>query len=289
MRILSWKPTFRIFWNCCKSAPNGYSRNIFCLLRFYVPAIFYCWNLLTSEGEFQHLTLNIEALLDHWLSTNFLLSELPGIRFGANSPVFANSFEFTDKTLTDTISRSNDGVDIKSWIQDAYLVLETHFQNCLNLLWVCSKWLLEKYFLSFTVLCPSNLLLLNVSGLWRWVPASNFEYRGLSWRLSEHQLFFVREAWYQVCCKLTCFFSIHSNSLSASHWHYITFKRRGRNTKLKSVCVPCPGNLLSELFEFVVNLLQMATREIIFVFYGSMSKQFSMAEIFWPLKVSSSI
>ena len=61
LRTLSWKPTFRIVWICCKSAPYGYSRNIFCLLRFHVQAIFCCWNFLTSEGEFQHLTLNLEA------------------------------------------------------------------------------------------------------------------------------------------------------------------------------------------------------------------------------------
>jgi hypothetical protein len=149
MRTLSWKPTFRIVWICCKSAPNGYSRNVFCF---------------------------------------------------------------------------------------------------------------------FTVLCPSNLLLLKSSDLWRWVPAFDVEYRGLTWPLSEHQLFFVRVAWYQDWCKLTFFCQFIWIHYQTSDGHYITFKRRGRHTKLKSRCVSCHGNLLSELFEFVVNLLQMASREIVFVF-----------------------
>ena len=78
--------------------------------------------------------------------------------FEVNIRLFVKSSEFTIRPLTDTVSRSNDGLDMQMKKNIANLVLDNYFYHLLLLLKITLKSLVEKKSLLLRALSAINHL-----------------------------------------------------------------------------------------------------------------------------------
>jgi hypothetical protein len=92
-----------------------------------------------------------------------------------------------------------------------------------------------------------------------------------------------------VWLKITYFRQLDRFLNQTSPWHCYTFIWRLRHDLLENDVNSCLEQLLSDLFQFVENLLEMATREVLFFVKGCKSNQSSRIETLSPLKVKTEL
>jgi hypothetical protein len=78
--------------------------------------------------------------------------------FGVSLRRFINSNELTIRPLTDTVSRSTDGLDMQMKKNIANLVLDNYFYHLLLLLKITLKSLVEKKICCYGLLVQSTIL-----------------------------------------------------------------------------------------------------------------------------------
>jgi hypothetical protein len=243
----------------------------------------FCLNFLPCVGEMRLVTLNLEASDNHLVSDHVFYPLGAQTMFCENWQFSINSYEFSVRPLTDTLSRSIDGPDMTSCIPIANPCLSCYFQPCLCLLENPLKWLAEKL---IQLLKAPNLIghvLLELSTLCRWKETCDIEFGGLRQRISEYSFFLPNKGLEIVWWNHTVFRSLLRIHCHASDSHSISFNRRPRHDKLNSYCNSVPELLLKDLFEFIEKPLEMAGRRNGSVVKGSISYQTCSAWTFYPV------